>query len=475
MKTLFLFFSLLFIFAASSCTSSKDWLWAEKSEFENLYQYFDTVKDIKLDTEIKRSALEGIVPNTFTTGVWWGYINDVKSGYFLRFQINISQIQPLIIGTFRISEYGEKGFTGNLRGRIKDDDFIAACQLKGEYEGEFFSLEGKCLRVSKKDFQNRNEIEEVAIGNFKANHNILVTIGNFILKKENKYDDDPYVEDLVNRGKFNYFFMNALLPPNYPIDKTLIDYTASPSSGLAIMINDSSSFQYKNVLPFTVLPTGEVDTENVFEVTPKTIPSEEHTYIKLVKPIQNSDSPGVLDTNLFHFNMGSLPLHPRNERTYAIIVFDTVKKNASNVARNISPYDSGSGVYAVPLPVNVIRDSARIVLGYMLAAPAKPLKITSNNKARFFVNDISYEDKIGLSNKKLGSQTKTIDSSTVVSPGKVTLRVLIGHEPENIENYSFTFTAKKGAIYAAFIVGQRGRTDGKYGPRFMVVRVNPKH
>jgi hypothetical protein len=52
----------------------------------------------------------------------------------------------------------------------------------------------------------------------------------------------------------------------------------------------------------------------------------------------------------------------------------------------------------------------------------------------------------------------------------VTLKAVVSTDAP----YTFTFTPENGAIYEAFLVGQRNRNDGTlYSPRFMVIRINP--
>lgn len=310
-----------------------------------------------------------------------------------------------------------------------------------------------------------HRIIDPVTGNFTSNDTVRIRI----------LDDDPGTDlTLTPPLTFRFNIINALVPPNFPDGKALIDYTAT--GGLAIVINNNTSYDYKGLMPFTVVPSwGNVTSDGVIEAVPTTIPLVEKIYIKFVSPAAGMNSPSPLDANLFRFYAGS----PRNsivsDQLYTIIVFDTVKKIDAKAANNIAPYDSGAGTLTIPIPDVPIAGSARIAVGYMLAAPYRTLKGTSNNNAKFYVND-TLITKIGVGNKKLGSSTKTVDTSIVVPGGQsVTLKATVGVSPDPVDDYSVTFNAEAGAIYEAFLVGQRGRPDDpKYRPHFMVVRVNPK-
>ncbi|MEP7236185.1 MAG: hypothetical protein ABI778_12900, partial [Ignavibacteriota bacterium] len=78
--------------------------------------------------------------------------------------------------------------------------------------------------------------------------------------------------------------------------------------------------------------------------------------------------------------------------------------------------------------------------------------------------------KSGVSDPALGSKSKTFDSSLVVPANGQTVSLKCSLATFN--DVTFSFVPESGGIYEAFLVGRRGRSDGLYGPRFMVVKVN---
>ena len=262
---------------------------------------------------------------------------------------------------------------------------------------------------------------------------------------------------------FRFNIINALVPPNSPNGTTLIDY--SQTNGLALVINNNTSYDYKALQPFSFAPLSYFTTgDGVAYQVPTTIPFNPGTdkiYIKMVEPIGSSPNPN--DPILFRFYAGLTGATGqfKSDQLYTIIVFDTVKKSDPKQLDYTPPYDSAAWIATVPVTDVPIAGSARIVYGNMLA-PVIKLPATPN-KGVFTVSGFPASKKI--------TSPKTYDSVTVpISAGAITITASVNSATEN---YSVTFTPEDGAIYEAFLVGQRGRSDGKWGPHFIVVRVNP--
>ncbi len=279
------------------------------------------------------------------------------------------------------------------------------------------------------------------------------------------FDDDPGTDITVTPPlTFRFNFINALLPPNIAVNKVLIDY--SLTGGLNLVINNNTSYDYTGLMPFSLAPPSPsafppAQADNgalVYNQIPATIPMVDVLYFKLVKPFNGAKNPSSLDTNLFRLYANKNII--KSDQLYTILVYDTVKKNDSKATNNNAPYDSAAGTMTVPIPDVPVAGSARIILGYALAGPNKPLPATSNNNAIFSVN--------GVVDTKI-KNVKAFDSSITVSVGHVDLEAKVSTDTD----VHFGFNAEDGAIYEAFLVGQRGRHDGLYDPKFIVVRVNP--
>ena len=185
----------------------------------------------------------------------------------------------------------------------------------------------------------------------------------------------------------------------------------------------------------------------------------------MVQPLASAPSPA--DPILFRFYAGLTGPQGgqfKSDQLYTIVVWDTVRTSDPKKQSNATTgYDSN---YAATVPVSdvPVAGSAKILIGYMLAAPVKPLSSISNNGAKFFVN--------GNQLTKI-KNVKQYDTTTVTA-GTVNFEAQVG-SPNIDTDVKFSFTAESGGIYEAFFVGQRGRPNdaAKYGPRWIVVRVNP--
>jgi hypothetical protein len=284
-------------------------------------------------------------------------------------------------------------------------------------------------------------------------------------------DDDQLGTDLTVTPPltFRYNIINALVPPNGGAPG-FIDYTVS--GGLSIVINNNTAYDYTKVDTFQPVPWhGNMTSDGVFEAVPATIPLVTINYIKMVRPFPGAKSPSTLDSILFRLYTNSKVIV--SDEIYSIIVFDTVKRAVPKTTDYdyAAPYDSAYGTLTLPIPDVPIANSARIVLAYVLADPVKPLSKTSNNSAKLYVNGV--QDTKSFTASKLGAVTKTADTSIVVPAGQlVTFKATVSTDPD----YSTSFTPDPGGIYEVLLVGQRGRgaDAAKYGPRWMIVKVNPK-
>jgi hypothetical protein len=266
--------------------------------------------------------------------------------------------------------------------------------------------------------------------------------------------------------RFN--IINALLPPTNPT-ASFIDYTQS--GGLAIIINNNTDYDFNGLMPFSLAPPAVSTTNGVPNQIPMSMPFTPGTdklYIQFVKP--NGTKPSPADKILFRFyagptGLGSMPFI--SDQLYTIVVYDTVRKNPP-VSTQAQGYDSNF-VATIPIPDVPRAGMAHILVGKMLANPVKPLTVSLENKGLIF----TVSDGITTQTASKITKTKDVDTSIWVSAGStVTLSAQISTDPLYT---SPSFVAEDGAIYEAFLVGGRGRSDGdKYGPRWMIVRINPQ-
>ncbi|MFI5264147.1 MAG: hypothetical protein ACHQM6_06500 [Candidatus Kapaibacterium sp.] len=294
--------------------------------------------------------------------------------------------------------------------------------------------------------------------------------------------DDEQGTDVTTTAPLTFRFnvINALIPPQFPNAK-ILDYMAT--GGLAIVINNNTVFDYQGLDTFSLAPASiripNDPTNPVYAVVPTTTNMVDKIYFEFLKPAFKN--PSSSDNILFRFFAGSPRSSIKSDQLYAVVVFDTVRAPTSLINAG---YDSSGGTLTVPIPDIPKKDSARIVLGYMLANPAPPLKNTANNKDSFYVDFGDGKGYIldksdystGRFAKNLGNSTKTFDSSLVVAADGRTIN--IKSVLSGFPDVPFSFVPESGAIYEAFEVGRRGgtnglRSDGKYGPHFMVIRVNP--
>ena len=255
---------------------------------------------------------------------------------------------------------------------------------------------------------------------------------------------------------FRFNIINALIPPNYP-NATTIDYVAA--GGLNIIIQNNTVYDYKKLKQFSLAPAAiSTNGDGVASVVPITIPLVDVIYFKFVKPAAYDDkaSPGTADINLFRFYAGPKSSF-KSDFLNTVIVYDTVKKVNPAAA---APFDSAQGTITIQIPDVPIAGKARLVFGNMLA----PIKgAQTANVGVFSINDV-VDTKV-----KAAKSFNSNDSLNAGSP--VTLKGVVN---SGADTFTATFTPEAGAIYEAFLVGQRGHVNSDYRPKFMIVRLNPK-
>ncbi|MDP4220351.1 MAG: hypothetical protein Q8896_07930, partial [Bacteroidota bacterium] len=294
-------------------------------------------------------------------------------------------------------------------------------------------------------------IPDPITGNLTGNDTVRIRI----------LDDDPGTDiTLTPPLTFKYNIVNALIPPSYP-NANFIDYS---STGLNIILNNNTTYDYQGVMPFTVVPSPIASTPNadgaIFNSVPATATLVDVMYYKLVKPFAQGKNPSALDTILFRFYAGSPRSSIKSDAMYTIVVFDSTKNRSPKTTDPdySAPYDSSGGTLTVPIPDVPVAGAARIVIGNMLANLRTG---ASTNKGKFYVHD-SLITKVTV--------FKSYDSSIVVPAGmSVTIKATIGTDPD----YTYTFTPEAGGIYEAFLVGKRDHPNPAYHARFIVARVNP--
>jgi len=281
------------------------------------------------------------------------------------------------------------------------------------------------------------------------------------------WNDDPSLGNDFYGGSvpqsFRYNLINALIPPAYP-NAVLLDYTTA--GGLAIVINNNTSYDYNHLLPDSLAPKEfEWDPKNpnvAFQV-PTVIspynPGTDKLYFNMVQPI--GSAPSTADPVLFRFFAGnSAPGGGilKSDQLYSIIVYDTVKKP---VSLESSGYDSSAGVATIPIPLVSSANTAMLVFGNMLA----PVKGSQTpNKAKFTISGITRTNKVGL--------PKTFDTVSV-APGTINIDATVNSGAESAP--TFTFSPEAGGIYEVFLVGKRDYPNptSPYQKHWIAVRVNP--
>jgi hypothetical protein len=285
-------------------------------------------------------------------------------------------------------------------------------------------------------------------------------------------DDDQGTDLTVTVPQtFRYNIINALMPPNFPT-ATLIDY--AQNGGLAIIINNNTVYDYNHIMPdslaprtFRLSPDGKIPYQIPTSIP--YIPGTDKIYVKFVQPAGATPSPS--DKILFRYYAGVTTGvgQIKSDQLYTMIVFDTVKKSDPKQADYIAPYDSAAGIATLAIPDVPQAGKAHVIVGEMLAGPNKPLAVTSNNKnVVFTVNEDGNIHPVPKVKK-----VKDYDTSIWVDAHKT---ITITAQIDTDQPYtSKPFEAEDGAIYEAFLVGQRGRPNDldKYGPHFIIVRVNP--
>jgi hypothetical protein len=328
-----------------------------------------------------------------------------------------------------------------------------------------------------------SRIPDPTTGNLTLNDTVRIRI----------LDDDPGTDlTLTPPLTFRFNIINALIPANSIPKAGLVDYTQpnniNKNGGLNIIINNNTSYDYQGLGAFSLAPgaipgkTIGTSDVNAWDTIPSVVPTTtvliDKILIDMVRPV--GTSPSNADSTIFRFYAGNG--HPFNsDALYAIVVFDSTKLNGPKALDLNAPFDSAYATTTVPIPDVPIKGSARIVLGYMPCYPGPGVPKQSNFPAKLYVNtgsgdqqdlnDYSTGRLLKSATNGLGTKFKTFDSSLVVTAGQqVTLKAVISTD----QPYIFTFTPEDGAIYEAFLVGQRGRKDDPaYSPRFMVIRINP--
>jgi hypothetical protein len=280
------------------------------------------------------------------------------------------------------------------------------------------------------------------------------------------FDDNEAGNDMLPVPvTMRYNIINALIPPTFGARLNYPDYTAS--GGLNVVINNNTTYDYKNVMPFTPLPYSgtEPANSNVQMSDPKAIPYTGLAYIKLVKP--SGANPSFSDSILFRFYGTTSRIV--SDQLVSFIVFDTTQSSKTAMTA-AAPYDSSKGVYTLQVPDQSSATSATIVFVNLLTG----YKSTATNLKGDFM--IGSNAVTSMQPKPTAPAIFTnIPAGQEITISGVINKYSTPSTPEPILP-DFKFTPQAGGIYEVLCVGQRNRADGnaKYLPQFIVIRTNPK-
>ncbi len=270
------------------------------------------------------------------------------------------------------------------------------------------------------------------------------------------YDDNDAGNDqLPVPLTFRYNIINALIPPSFP-NANLIDYR---STGLALIINNNTSYDYSGLQPFTTAPSAHsITADGVLEVFPRAIPLTGVVYVKAVSPL--GTGPSVADPILFRFYAGPTS-QIKSDQMMSVVIFDSVQDFKKELTL-APPYDSSKGVLTIPIPDQSIKGKAIVVVGDMMAGPYK----TVVPKPEFYINGGAISTKI--------KKVKDYDVTTVVDAGSsVTVKAVLTAGSNIVTVNSTPFNAVDGAIYEVFLVGRFNDPRPEFQPKFIVIRTNP--
>ncbi len=269
------------------------------------------------------------------------------------------------------------------------------------------------------------------------------------------YDDNDAGNDqLPVPLTFRYNIINALIPPSFPT-AVLTDYRAS---GLGLIINNNTSYDYSGIQPFTTAPAPKgITADGVLEVIPRAIPLTGVVYVKVVSPL--SSVPSVADPILFRFYANSSVI--KSDKMMSVVIFDSVQDSKKELTLS-PPYDSSKGVLTIPIPDQSVKGKALVVVGNMTAGPYKTVVPT----AVFSVVGGATFTKI--------KKPKDFDATTVIDAGSsFSVKAVLTAASNIVTITSTPFTAVDGAIYEVFLVGRFNDPRPEFQPRFIIVRSNP--